>query len=186
MVQLLFAADELMQCIGVSSLDPCFPCLGGGVHGLRPRKRVDPALKRHPLAPRDLGETSPPSVFAIDCNNLVSRPRNSSGNGAATRRPSRFPSCETLESWNDCLRVRPTTATGRQNTSAAYGAPTQCNLLRRSAWAAPAFPNAGWIDGVAPKHEAVVAHRRPAEPGSWRNIRYVGCRCSAAITAWSA
>ena len=70
MVQLLFAADELMQCIGVSSLDPCFPCLGGGVHGLRPRKRVDPALKRHPLAPRDLGETSPPSVFAIDCNNL--------------------------------------------------------------------------------------------------------------------
>ncbi len=151
-----------MQCIGVSSLDPCFPCLGGGVHGLRPRKRVDPALKRHPLAPRDLGETSPPSVFAIDCNNLVSRPRNSSGNGAATRRPSRFPSCETLESWDERLRVRPTTATGRQNTSAAYGAPTQCNLLRRSAWAAPAFPIAGWIDGVAPKHEAVVAHRRPA------------------------
>ena len=93
---------------------------------------------------------------------LVSRPRNSSGNGAATRRPSRFPSCETLESWDERLRVRPTTATGRQNTSAAYGAPTQCNLLRRSAWAAPAFPIAGWIDGVAPKHEAVVAHRRPA------------------------
>src|SRR6266536_5385580 len=61
---------------------------------------------------------------------LVSRPRNSSGNGAATRRPGRFPSCETLESWDERLRVRPTTATGRQNTSAAYGAPTQCNLLR--------------------------------------------------------
>ena len=170
MVQLLFAADELMQCIGVSSLDP--PCLGGGVHGLRPRKQVDPALKRHPLAPRALGETSPPSVFAIDCNNLVSRPRNSSGNGAATRRPSRFPSCETLESWDERLRVRPTTATGRQNTSAAYGAPTQCNLLRRGAWAAPRPPIAGmhrWRraetrGGCSPPRPAGAAVGRPPGP----------------------
>ncbi len=39
------AADELMQCVGVSSLDACFPVSGGGVHGLRPRKRVDRRLR---------------------------------------------------------------------------------------------------------------------------------------------
>src|SRR6266567_9038237 len=33
----------------------------------------------------------------------------------------------------------------------------------RSGCRFPASPIAGWIDGVAPKHEAVVTHRRPAQ-----------------------
>jgi len=118
------------------------------------------------------GKPVPPRFLQSIAITLGSRPRNSSGNGAATRRPSRFPSCETLESWDERLRVRPTTATGRQNTSAAYGAPTQCNLLRRGAWAAPRPPIAGmhrWRraetrGGCSPPRPAGAAVGRPPGP----------------------
>src|SRR6266516_7232665 len=69
----------------------------------------------------DLGEPVHPRFLQSIAITLGSRPRNSSGNGAATRRPSRFPSCETLESWDERLRVRPTTATGRQTRARPMG-----------------------------------------------------------------
>src|SRR6266536_3200968 len=55
-----------------------------------------------------------------------------------------------------------------------------CNLLRRSAWAAPRPPIAGMHRCVAPKREAAVAHRAQPEqrlavlPGRLAQGRIVG------------